>query len=334
MEHQPFAILGAGSWGTALALHLARNRQKVHLWSITPERVATMIAEKQNSRYLPGILFPESLTVSADLAATLKDVNDILIAVPSSAFRETLMRIKPLIKKDSRIAWATKGIDRFSGQLLHETAKEILGSERPFAVLSGPSFAREVAAGLPTAVVVASQHNSFAQDLMLRFNNQFFRVYISKDMVGVELGGIVKNVIAIATGISDGMGFGANARSALMTRGLAEMMRLAATLGGQQETLMGLAGLGDLVLSCIDDQSRNRRFGILLGKGKTPAEAEREINQVVEGKQNTEFVIRLAQKSKIDMPISTVVLEILQGKLAPRDAMKSLLSREPRAESS
>jgi glycerol-3-phosphate dehydrogenase (NAD(P)+) len=331
-NHKPIAVLGAGSWGTALALYLARLGQTVWLWTHEPTRVATMNADRANNRYLPGYPFPENLHVTHDLNEAVQNDYDILIAVPSAGFRDILFALKPLLHSATRIAWATKGLDPETGELLHDMLQETLGKDCISAILSGPSFAREVAAGLPTAVVVASNNLAFANDIMQRFNSPLFRVYRSKDMTGVEVGGVVKNVLAIAAGISDGMQLGANARSALITRGLAEMTRLGQAAGGQYETFTGLAGLGDLVLTCTDDLSRNRRFGLALGRGKSINEAEREIGQVIEGKRNAELLVALAKKLNVEMPISETVWEILQGNLTVQAAMQQLLSRSPKSE--
>lgn len=331
---QPLAILGAGSWGTALALHLSRRGQIIRLWTFDEKHGSELQAEQVNNRYLPGYPFPTSLHPTAQLVTALQDVNDILIAVPSVGFRHTVMHLKPLLKSGMRIAWATKGLDESTGQLLHEVIAEILGKNYSSAVLAGPSFASEVALQQPTAVVIASEDQVFAHDLLTRFNTPLFRVYLSSDVPGVEIGGAVKNVLAIATGISDGMGFGSNARCALITRGLAEMMRLGSTLCGHFETFTGLAGLGDLILTCTDDQSRNRRFGLALGKGKNAALAEKEIGQVVEGKRNAELIMQLACKNKVEMPIVEAVWQILQEKLTPKQAMQDLLARTTKAEKS
>ena len=330
-HHKPIAVLGAGSWGTALALYLSRLGQEVRLWSHDTNHVNTMLAEHTNNRYQPGFIFPDSLHPTSSLNESIANCDDILISLPSAGFRSTLTLLKPFLHTSTRIAWATKGLDPETGQLLDDVTREILGGY-PLAILSGPSFAGEVATALPTAVVVASRNAAFASDLMHRFNSQVFRVYTSTDVRGVEIGGVVKNVLAIACGISDGMGFGANARSALITRGLAEMTRLGISLGAHQETFIGLAGVGDLVLTCTDNQSRNRRFGLALGKGKNSTDAEREIGQVVEGKRNAELVMQLAQKHSVEMPISETVWKILQGKITPPDAMRILLSREPKRE--
>lgn len=329
---KPITILGAGSWGTALALFLARLGHPVNLWSSDQAAVQQMQKERANTRYLPGQSFPDTLHPTNDLAQSLEQTNDVMIAVPSAGFRKTLLQIKPLIHSTTRILWVTKGLDETTGQLLHSVAEEILEKNRAYAVLSGPSFAREVALGLPTAVVIASNNDDFANDLVQRFNSPKLRVYLSHDMIGVEVGGVVKNVLAIATGISDGMGFGANARCALITRGLAEMIRLGTALGGQYETFNGLAGLGDLILTCTDNQSRNRRFGLSLGQGKSTIAAEADIGQVVEGKRNAEYVIRLAQSVQVEMPIVDAVWRVLQNKITPNDALQQLLSRAPKAE--
>lgn len=328
----PIAILGAGSWGTALALNLSRAEQAVRLWSYAKTDIIAMQETRVNKRYMPGYIFPSSLQPVVDLAEAISGVRDILIAVPSGAFRDLLNSLKPFLTKSTRLVWVTKGLDPMTGQLLHDVAVEVLGEQHTYAILAGPSFAGEVAQGLPTAVVAASEDAEFIKDIVLRFNSPIFRVYSSSDVIGVEIGGIVKNILAIAVGISDGMKMGANARSALITRGLAEIMRLGSALGGHQETFMGLTGLGDLVLTCTDNQSRNRRFGIALAQNKKPAEIERELGQVVEGKRNAELVVQLAKRFNVEMPITEGVWEILRGNLGPADAMRILLSREPKAE--
>lgn len=324
---KPIAILGAGSWGTAIALYLARRGQEVRLWSIEKSEIDAMLADKSNNRFMPGFEFPDTIHPVANLADAVKDVEDILIVVPSIGFRHTLSLLKPVIEPHVRIICASKGLDTDTGQLLGDVALEIMGEKRLFAVLSGPSFAREVAEGKPCAVVIASQQKTFAEDLKKRFNSSIFRIYISDDVTGVEIGSVAKNVIALATGISDGMELGSNARSALITRGLAEIIRLALKLGGKMETMIGLSGLGDLILTCSDNQSRNRRFGLAIGKGKNIQEAESEIGQVVEGKRNAELVYKLARQHDIEMPICETVWEILQGKLTASAAIDKLLSR-------
>ncbi len=324
---KPITILGAGSWGTALALTLARKGQVVRLWSYEISEIAAMLAERTNNQFLPGFDFPDTIQPTANLNEAIKDIDDVLIAVPSVGFRETLIMLKESITPQIRIACATKGLDEDTGQLLNEVVEEVLGKNRKFAVISGPTFAREVAAGLPAAVVIASKDVTFIDDLSARFNSPTFRVYPSDDVTGVELGSVVKNVIAIATGISDGMELGSNARSALITRGLSEIIRLGLKLGGKLDTFIGLSGMGDLILTCSDNQSRNRRLGLAIGKGADIQKAEQEIGQVVEGKRNAELVAVLAEHHGVDMPICNAVWEVLQGKLTGREALEQLLAR-------
>ncbi len=324
---KPITILGAGSWGTALALYLARRGQTVRIWSVEIPEIAAMLAERTNNRYLPGFHFPDQIQPTANLAEAVKDIDDVIMAVPSIGFRDTLFMLKPLASKHLRITCATKGLDADTGQLLHEVVSEVLGSDCKFAVLSGPSFAREVAAGLPSAVVIASKDKTLLNDMTQRFHSAIFGVYTTDDVVGVEVGGVVKNVIALATGICDGMELGANARSALITWGLAEIMELGKALGGKPETFIGLSGLGDLILTCTDNQSRNRRLGLSIGKGHNIQEAEKEIGQVVEGKRNAELVAMLAEQHHVDMPICNMVWQILQGKLNANKALEQLLAR-------
>lgn len=335
MESQqlkPITILGAGSWGTAIALYLARRGQTVRMWSIDKSEIDAMVADKANNRFMPGFDLPDTIHPTAHLADAIKDVEDIIIVVPSVGFRHTLTLLKPLLAPHMRLICAAKGLDTETGQLLGDVIEEVMGKERPFAVLSGPSFAREVAAGLPCAVVIASRHQAMLNDLKQRFNSSIFRIYTSHDVTGVEIGGVAKNVIAIATGISDGMELGSNARSALITRGLAEIIRLGTALGGNMETFVGLSGLGDLILTCSDNQSRNRRLGLAIGKGHDIHQAEKEIGQAIEGKRNAELVFKLAEKHGIDMPICETIWQILQGKLAAKEAIDILLSRTSKSE--
>jgi len=326
----PIAVLGAGSWGTALAIQLARNGNDTRLWGHDPGQIASMRELAENRRYLPGHPLPDGLHLYDELSC-LDGVQDLLIVVPSHAFRETLQAIKPRLRDGCRISWATKGLEPDSHKLLHQMVLEELG-ERPMAVISGPTFAREVAEGLPTAVTVASNDEFFAMDLARRLHGANFRAYTSEDITGVEIGGAVKNVLAIAAGIADGLGYGANTRSALITRGLAEMMRLGVALGGKQETFMGLAGLGDLVLTCTDNQSRNRRFGLALGQGKSAEQALVEIDQVVEGIQTANEIHALAGKHRVEMPITEHVFRVLHDGMSAREAVVSLLNRDLKPE--
>lgn len=330
-RQQPMAVIGAGSWGTALAIQLARAEHPIHLWGRDPAQLDAMQRVRCNERYLPDAAFPPALRVSLDLASALDGVRDALIAVPSHAFRATLEHVAVYLKPDTRIAWATKGFEMSSGLLPHQIAGEILG-ERPGAVLSGPTFAREVGAGLPTAMTVASRDAAFAKELASRLTGPNFRAYMQTDIMGVEVGGAVKNVIAIGSGIADGMGFGANTRVALITRGLAEMMRLGVRLGASRETFMGLAGLGDLVLTCTDDQSRNRRLGLALGRGRSMQEAESSIRQVVEGVLAARAVCAVAEQQSVEMPICREVFRIVHEGKPVRDAVQDLMGREMRSE--
>ncbi len=331
-REKPVAVLGAGSWGTAIAISLSRNGRPAILWGRDEAQIATLEAERCNQRYLPGIPLPEGLAVRSDLEQTINSAGDIIVVVPSHAFRAMLKSIEHYVRNDQCIAWATKGFESGSGKLLHEVVQDIFGTEKPIAVISGPTFAKEVAKGLPTAVTVASSDASFAEYLAGRLHTETFRVYTSNDIVGVEVGGAVKNVLAIAAGIADGLNFGANARTALITRGLAEIMRLGDALGGQRETFMGLAGLGDLVLTCTDNQSRNRRLGLGLGKGQSLEDTLASIDQVVEGVQTAREVNELATSLGVDMPISHEVYRILYEGEKPREAVHALLSREQKPE--
>lgn len=330
--NKPIAVLGAGSWGTAIAISLTRDGESAILWGRDEAQVATINTTRYNMRYLPDVSLPDALVVDSSLEKTISSAGDLIVVVPSHAFRSMLEMVKPLVSDSQRIAWATKGFESGSGKLLHEVAEDIFGPNRIYAVISGPTFAGEVAKGLPTAVTVASNDTSFAEDLATRLHTSTFRVYTSDDVVGVEIGGAVKNVLAIAAGIADGLNFGANARTALITRGLAEIMRLGDALGGHRETFMGLAGLGDLVLTCTDNQSRNRRLGLALGRGESLEDALASIKQVVEGVQTAREVNELAISRGVDMPITHEVYRILYEGEKPREAVQALLSREQKPE--
>jgi len=324
----PIAVLGAGSWGTALALLLARNGNETRLWARNPEHAVQMQQASENHKYLPGILFPDTLQVQSDLNLVLDGVQDILIVVPSHAFRTVLQLIKPIIQPNARIVSASKGLDPETGNLLINVASEILGDHIPLAVLSGPNFAAELGNNLPTATTLASLDTEFFDDLVARMKNDRFRVYGSDDLIGVQLGGAVKNIIAVGAGMADGMGFGANARTALITRGLAELTRLGVAIGGKISTFRGMAGLGDLVLTCTDDQSRNRRFGLAIGRGQNLKEAEEEIGQVVEAVRNAKEVYALSKNNNVEMPICEAIYNILYKGVSPKDAAHNLLTRE------
>lgn len=323
---QTIAVLGAGSWGTALALQLSRNGQSVRLWGHRHTHMVELAKTRSNEKYLPGVQFPDNLEICADLEQAIAEVDFILAAVPSAHFAELLTRLRGSIAQ-TPLMWAIKGFTHGSGRLLSQLFDEILGTAHPYAILAGPSFAKEVAAGLPTAVTIAARNESDATFFAHPFHGSNFLCYTSTDCISVQIGGAVKNVIAIATGIADGLHCGANTRAALITRGLHEITRLATALGGQAQTLAGLAGLGDLVLTATDDQSRNRRFGLALGRGDSAAQAKAAIGQVVEGEGAAHDTWQLAQRHQVHMPITEHVHRILSGELTPVDAYESLSYR-------
>ncbi|GAA6184787.1 MULTISPECIES: NAD(P)H-dependent glycerol-3-phosphate dehydrogenase [Alteromonadaceae] len=333
LNKQSVTVLGAGSYGTALAFCLARNEVQTYLWGRDTAQMKEMQTSRCNQRYLPEAIFPDALEIIPNLASAIANSQDILVVVPSHAFAQTLTAIKPFLTDQHRLIWATKGLEPKTGRLLQEVAEEVLGSDIPLAVLSGPTFAKEMVAGLPTAISLSSTDELLAEEFSAKLHcSKSFRVYKNPDFIGVQLGGAVKNVIAIGAGLSDGLGFGANARTALITRGLAELTRLGLKMGAKPETFMGMAGLGDLVLTCTDNQSRNRRFGLALGTGKSVEDAIDSIGQVVEGYRNAEEVKILADKLAVEMPITEQIYQVLyQGKPA-KSAALTLLGREPTVE--
>lgn len=327
-----FAVAGAGSWGTALAIQLTRSGHQVRLWGRDSSHIEEIRASGRNQRFLPGVVLPENLTAMPELGAALDGIDHLLIASPSHGFGSVLAKSLKYLDVSRGLAWASKGFEPGSARLLHEVARDMLPASTPLALVTGPSFAMEVANNLPTAVTVAGTDTDFNRRFAEALHHGSFRTYTSDDLVGAELGGAVKNVLAVATGIADGMGLGDNARAALVTRGLVEMMRLGAAMGAQKETLMGLAGMGDLVLTCTGDQSRNRRFGLALGRGDSAEKALVDIGQVVEGVNTAEEVHRQAHQHKVEMPISEVVYSIIHKDLPPAEGLKMLLSREQKAE--
>lgn len=332
IQSNPIAVLGAGSFGTALAILLAKNGNKTNLWARNPKQIKDMQASGFNQNYLPDIPLPKNLELFESFEQAIKGVKDILIVTPSHAFQQTLSQIDQFKTGDVRIVWACKGLEPDTGAFLCDQVVTLFGKDNPKGVLSGPTFAKELANGSPTAITLAADNSQFAADITKRLVNETFRVYLSDDLAGVQFGGAIKNIIAIGAGVADGLGFGANARTALITRGLAEMMRLGEPLGGRIETFTGMAGLGDLVLTCTDNQSRNRRFGLALGNGATIEQAAKDIGQVVEGVRNTKEVYNLAKSKGIDMPICQSIYNILYNKQDPRVAAKELLTREMKVE--
>ncbi|MDH5831424.1 NAD(P)-dependent glycerol-3-phosphate dehydrogenase [Luteimonas sp. M1R5S18] len=326
------AVLGAGSWGTALASLIARHGFPTTLWGRDAAVVEAIDQRHENPRYLPGIPLPASLRATTDLATAVRGAGLVLVVVPSHAFGDTLRALAPLRPPQAGVAWAAKGFEPGSGRFLHEVAAEVLGEDVPLAVVTGPSFAKEVTLGLPTAVTVQGDDAAFVQQVADVLHGPEFRAYTGSDMRGAELGGAMKNVLAVATGVADGMELGLNARTGLITRGLNEMLRLNAAIGGRPETLMGLAGLGDLVLTCTGDLSRNRRLGLALGRGKSVAEAVREIGQVVESVQTADEVMRLAERHGLELPISSNVRAVLHGDITPAEGLARLMARERKAE--
>jgi glycerol-3-phosphate dehydrogenase (NAD(P)+) len=330
MTDKTVSVFGAGSWGTALAIQLARQGNNVQLWARDPAMVEAMQSERCNQRYLPDIYFPDNLIAVQDLS-DLQGADYWLVAVPSEAFGALLKRLKSNASGQPLI-WATKGFENTTGRLLHHVVHDAFGEGYPYGIVSGPTFAGEVAQGLPTAMTLAAKSHELQAELADLFHGGGVRIYTSDDVIGVELGGAVKNVLAIAAGISDGLGFGANARAALITRGLAEIMRLGDRLGAKSETLMGLTGLGDLVLTCTDDQSRNRRYGLALGQGRDLQQAKDEIGQVVEGATTAGVIMRVAQQAGIEMPICNVIYKILYKGLTPKAAVENLFNRSLKSE--
>ncbi len=327
-QTHPIVVLGAGSWGTALAMHLAGSGHNVLLWGNEPEHIQLLAEQRCNQQYLPDVSFPELLQVSADLEQALASPAWILIAIPSHAYRPFLQKNAHLFKADIGIVWASKGLENGSGKLIHQVVAEELPHCKLTAVMSGPTFAGEVARNLPTSITVASESDAFARQLTDDLHSGRFRVYRSHDLIGVELGGALKNVLAIAAGAADGLGFGANTRAALITRGLAEMMRLGEAMGGKRETFMGLAGVGDLILTCTDNQSRNRRTGLLLAQGKTLEQVREEIGQAIEGIKTAKEVVSLARRHGIEVPISEQVYRVLYENCPIEEAVHALLSRK------
>jgi glycerol-3-phosphate dehydrogenase (NAD(P)+) len=323
---ETIAVLGAGSWGTALAMQLARNGLQVKLWGHQTDHIERLRELRENTDYLPGFKLADNIDPQASLQAAIEHAAYLLIAIPSKGFRALLQALKPLLNQDQALFWASKGFEIETGMLLHE----VVDQELPgycYGVVSGPTFATEVARGLPAAIACAGNDAQTTAAFAELLRGHHFRAYTSEDIIGVELGGALKNVLAIAVGIADGLGFGANTRAALMTRGLAEIMRLGTRLGAHQETMMGLAGLGDIILTCTDNQSRNRRFGLAIGQGKSVQQAEIEVGQTVEGLRAARAIYNKAKELKLDLPIIEEVYRVLYDGKDPHDAVRDLESR-------
>lgn len=331
MQSTPIVVIGAGSWGTALAIQLARAGGQVALWGRNPTHMATLQEARCNEQYLPGSMFPENLQVVADWELALNERRRVLVSVPSHAFRQVMLDIRSSKQAELNtleLAWATKGFELDTGLLPHQVVKQVLPECRHFAVLSGPTFALEVGAGLPTAITVAGSDEQWSRQVADCLRTRNFIAYTSTDIVGVEIGGAVKNALAIGAGLSDGLGFGANARIALINRGLRELSRLGKAMGAIDETFVGLAGMGDLVLTCTDNQSRNRRMGLALAAGKSIDQAANEIGQVVEGIGAARAVYEQAQRLDVRMPIIEQIYRVVVEGVSPHDAVEALLARE------
>jgi len=325
---KPVTVLGAGSWGSALAIHLARAGLQIRLWGNDPDHMARLQQQRCNQQFLPDVEFPDSLEVHSELAQALQSTGWILLAIPSYAFRSFLSSATDLIGAETPVVWASKGLEEGTGKLLHQVVTEELPQCSRMAVISGPTFAGEVARNMPTAITVASDSESLSDEVSHYLHHGNFRAYTSNDVTGVELGGALKNVLAIASGAADGLGFGANARAALITRGLSEIVRLGTTMGGRMETFMGLAGMGDLVLTCTDNQSRNRRMGLMLAEGLSKEAIREEIGQEIEGVRTAREVMHLSKRHNVELPIFEQVYKVLYEDLSPQEAVKYLLERK------
>ncbi len=327
MTPKKIAVLGAGSWGTAMAIMMARSGHHVTLWGHNPAHIQQLRLDNCNTQFLPGTNFPKTLDVSDNLEQTVAEHTFLMLAVPSHAFRETLLKCQPVLQENCTLTWITKGFETDTGLLAHEVVFDTLGKDTNVALISGPSFALEVAENLPTAVVVASPDIKVATSVANAIRTSNFLAFPSDNIASAEIGGSMKNILAIAAGISDGLGFGANARAALITLGLTEMVQLGNIYQCSESSFLGLAGVGDLVLTCTDDKSRNRRLGLQLGQGKTPAEAKQTIGQEVEGIHAAREVHAICKKWSLDMPICIQTYRILYEGLAPEVAVRYLLTR-------
>ena len=325
-------VMGAGSWGTALAIHFARHGNEVALWARNGEHMQTLQADRENKRALPGFAFPEALSVHADIATALQDAELVLIVTSVAGLRSSCELLNAHNAGHLPVLAACKGFEQDTGLLTFQVIKEVLPDNKTIGVLSGPSFAQELAQQLPCAVVLASENTEWIEQLVSRLNNHVMRLYGSSDVIGVAVGGAVKNVMAIATGLSDGLEYGLNARAALVTRGLAEITRLATAMGAQPKTMMGLAGIGDLILTCTGALSRNRRVGLGLAEGKELYQVLKEIGHVSEGVSTIEEVFNTACKYQIDMPITQTLLQLIRKEMTPQQVVERLMERSARFE--
>lgn len=324
-------VIGAGSWGTALAVTLSNKGHSVKIWDIDKTHIAELKANKENVRYLPGVKFCDRLVPTNTIEATLQDVEVVLFSAPAQHFRSALQSALPYIGKDMIVVNVAKGIERKSLMRMSEIAKEARCFGK-YAVLSGPSHAEEVGRSMPTTVVAASENHDIAVAVQEIFSTDYLRVYTGTDVTGVELGGALKNIIALGAGISDGLGFGDNAKAAMMTRGIAEMKRLGVKMGADVNTFAGLTGIGDLIVTCTSMHSRNRRCGIMIGEGMPPDEAVKNVGMVVEGMFTAEAAYELAQKLDVEMPITNEIYKLIKGQVTGREAVMNLMGRQRKPE--
>ncbi|MGN0711165.1 MAG: NAD(P)H-dependent glycerol-3-phosphate dehydrogenase [Anaerovoracaceae bacterium] len=331
MDKKKIAVIGAGSWGTALALTLANKGHEVKIWDVNREHVQELRKNRENVRYLPGIKFPESLNIADTIAEAMDDARVVLFSAPAQHFRNALDNALPYLSQDMIVVNVAKGIEQKTLKRMSEIAHDKMANMK-YVVLSGPSHAEEVGRALPTTVVVASTDIKLAEYVQDIFMTDSFRVYTSSDVIGVELGGALKNIIALGAGISDGMGYGDNAKAAMMTRGIAEISRLGVKLGADIHTFSGLTGIGDLIVTCTSMHSRNRRCGIMIGEGVNPQEAIERVGMVVEGMYTTEAAYELAKREGIEMPITEGIYAVINNKIDARDAVNMLMTRDKKSE--
>ena len=321
-------IIGTGIWGTALAVQFANHGYKVNLWGRNHALTAKMATARFNTSYLPNIKLPDKIECRQDFDVAIADGDIILLVTPTASIRQIVKRVAPLLDRHKGIAWACKGIDADSGRWIHDIVSEIVNRDLPLAAVSGPSFAYEVAMDLPTALVVACKRKSFADTLAQMLHGGKLRVYTTDDIIGVECGGALKNVIAIAAGISEGLGLGENAKAALVTRGIAEVIRFTEAMGGRTETIIGLAGIGDIVLSCSSSSSRNQNFGKMIVKYGSTQKAQEKNTKIIEGVETAKAVLKMASRQRIEMPICEKIASILSDRISAEQAVEQLLQRQ------
>lgn len=328
---QNIAVIGAGSWGTALAITLSSKKHNIKIWDLDKKLVEDLDSDRENKKYLPGIKFGDTMNVVYDVKDAVYGADIVLFSVPAQFFRSAAENAKKYIKDDMIIVNVAKGIEQKTLMTMSQVASEVI-PENKYAVLSGPSHAEEVGLGIPTTVAVASEDMQTAEHIQDVFMTDRFRVYTNNDVIGLELGGSLKNIIALGAGITDGMGFGDNTKAAMMTRGISEMIGLGLAMGAQRDTFSGLSGIGDLIVTCTSMHSRNRRCGIMIGEGMDPKKATEEIGMVVEGMFTAEAAYELSKNLNVSMPITEQIYNVINGKISPDDAMTALMTRPKKHE--